>query len=175
MAEKGKRESKKEQKIKEENIRKLDEQIKQNKKIPKEYAKKINKQVVFNIITLIVMIIYLACLNVSSLYLETKMYLRSLKVLSVLLAVISVVYFEISYRKDNEKLFLYGAEVLFLAITTLFSIYGYYIYFTQFNKILLVITIMFAVYYLIKTLVVRSRMKKQYYKDKNDISEITKI
>ena len=172
MAEKGKRESKKEQKIKEENIKKLDEQIKENKKIPKDYKKKINKQLMINIITLIVMIIYLASLNVSSLYLDTKVYLKSLKILSVVLATISVVYFEFSYRKDNEKLFLYGAEVLFLAVTSLFSIYGYYIYFTKFNKILLVITIAFAVYYFIKILVVRSRMKKQYYKEQNDISDI---
>ena len=41
MAEKSKRELKREQKIKEENIRKLDEQIQASKKIPKEYKKKI--------------------------------------------------------------------------------------------------------------------------------------
>ena len=174
MAEKSKRELKKEQKIKEENIRKFDEQIKESKKIPKEYKKKINKQIILNIITLVVMVIYLICINVSSLYMETEIYLKYLKALSVVLAIISVVYFEFSYRKDNEKLFLYGVEVLFLAVITLFSNYAYYMFFDTYNRILTGITITFAVYYLIKVLVVKLRMKKKYYKEQNDIREIIK-
>ena len=161
-------------KIQEENIKKLDEEIRLNKKIPKDYKKKINKKILFNLLILLFMTIYLVCLNVSSLYLETKVYLKSLKIFSIILAVISVTYFEFSYRKDNENLFLYGAEVLALAIITLFSVYGCEIYFNSFNKILSVITIVFVVYYLIKTLVIRSRMKKKYYEEQNDISDIVK-
>lgn len=161
-------------KFHEENIQKLDEKIKQNKKIPKDYKKKMNNNTIFNLIVLLVITIYLVCLNFSSLYLETTMYIKSLKIFSIALAVISVVYFELSYRKDNEKLFLYGAEVLALAIVTLFSVYGYYIYFHSFNIILTFITVFFVLYYFIKTLVVRHRMKKLYYTEQNDISEIVK-
>lgn len=161
-------------KMQEENIQKLDEEIKQNKKIPKEYKKKMNIQILFNILIILVMSLYLICLNVSSLYLETKVYLKSIKVFSIALAIISVVYFELSYRKDNEKLFLYGSEVLALAVITLFSVYGYEIYFHSFNKILAIITICFVIYYIIKILIIRNRMKKKYYQDQNDISDIVK-
>ena len=174
MAEKSKRELKKEEKIKEENIRKLDEQIRERKKIPKEYKKKINKQIILNIITLIIIAIYLSCINILSLYTDTEIYLKYLKVFSIILAIISVVYFEISYRKDNEKLFLYGSEILFLAIITLFSNYAYYIFFDTYNKILLGITIVFVVYYIVKIFVVKIKMKKKYYKEQNDIKDITK-
>lgn len=171
MAKKSEKELKK---IKEENIKKFDEEIKQNKKIPKDYKKKISKKILFNLLILLFMTIYLVCLNVSSLYLETKVYLKSMKIFSIFLAVISVTYFEFSYRKDNERLFLYGAEVLALAVITLFSVYGYYIYFTLFNKILGIITTVFVLYYLTKVLVIRRKMKKKYYDEQNDISDIVK-
>ena len=45
--------------VKEENIRKLDEQIKLNKKIPKEYRKNINKKVIYNVVLLVVILVYL--------------------------------------------------------------------------------------------------------------------
>lgn len=172
MPNKSKRELKKEQKIKEENIRKLDEEIKLSKKIPKEYKKKINKQVLLNIVTLIAIIIYLVCINVLSLYLDTEIYLKYIKVFSVILAIIAVVYFELSYRKDNEKLFLYGVEVLIIGIITLFSNYTYYIFFDSYNKILIFVTGIIVIYYIIKILVIKARMKKQYYREQNDIKKI---
>ena len=54
-------------KVQEENIQKFDEEMRQNRKIPKEYKKKINKQIMLNILILLAMAIYLICLNVSSL------------------------------------------------------------------------------------------------------------
>ena len=71
MAEKSKRELKKEQKIKEENIKKFDEQIKANKIISKDYKKKMNKQTIFNLSTIFTIVLYLFCLNISSLYTDT--------------------------------------------------------------------------------------------------------
>lgn len=174
MPNKSKRELKKEQKIKEENIRMLDEEIKQNKKIPKEYKKKINKQILLNISTLIAIIIYLVCINVLSLYLDTKKYIIVLRVLSVIVAIISVMYFELGYRKDNEKIFLYGVEVLIIAIITLLSTYMYFIFFDKFNNILIIILGIIVIYYAIKISIIRKRMKKQYYKKQNDIKEIIK-
>lgn len=166
--------SKKEQKIREENIKKLDEQIRESKKIPKEYKKKMRKQTILNVVTVLCMVIYLVSINILSLYLETGTYLKVIKTLSVILAGISIVYFELSYRKDNEKLFLYGTEVLIISMITLFSTYAYFIYFDTYNKILGIVAGILVIYYLIKILIIRSRMKKQYYKEQNDIKEIIK-
>lgn len=166
--------SKKEQKIREENIKKLDEQIRESKKIPKEYKKKMRKQTILNVVTVLCMVIYLVSINILSLYLETGTYLKVIKILSVILAGISIVYFELSYRKDNEKLFLYGTEVLIISMITLFSTYAYFIYFDTYNKILGIVAGILVIYYLIKILIIRSRMKKQYYKEQNDIKEIIK-
>ena len=174
MTEKSKRELKKEQKIKEENIQRFDEQIKANKIISNDYKKKMNKQTIFNLLTIFAIVLYLFCLNIAATYTETSVYLNVLKGFSIALAVISIIYFELGYRKDNERLFLYGVEILILAIITLFCNYAYYIYFNNFNKILMCAIVAFALYYLIKVFVIRKNMKKKYYNDQNDIKEIIK-
>ena len=174
MSEKSKRELKRKEKIKEENIKKLDEQIKANKIISKDYKKKMNKQTIFNFLTIFAIVLYLFCLNISSIYTDTNIFLLMLKCFSILLAIISIIYFELAYRKDNERLFLYGIEILVLGIATLFSNYIYYIYFNSFNKIITCFTLVFIIYYLVKIFIARRNMRKKYYNEQNDIKEIIK-
>lgn len=174
MSEKSKRELKRKEKIKEENIKKLDEQIKANKIISKDYKKKMNKQTIFNFLTIFTIVLYLFCLNISSIYTDTNIFLLMLKCFSILLAIISIIYFELAYRKDNERLFLYGIEILVLGIATLLSNYIYYIYFNSFNKIITCFTLVFIIYYLVKIFIARRNMRKKYYNEQNDIKEIIK-
>ena len=94
--------------------------------------------------------------------------------LCVVLAIISVIYFELSYRKDNGYLFMHGVEFLVIATITLFSVYAYSIFFVTYNSILLYISIFVVLYYIIKTILTLRNMKKQYYKEQNDIREIVK-
>ena len=160
--------------VKEENIRKLDEQIKLNKKIPKEYRKNINKKVIYNVVLLVVILVYLISVDLSSLYMDTSVYLRIIKVISIVLATISIVYFELGYKKDNENVFLYGIEVFVIALITLFCCYAYELYFHNYNKILIIIATIVAIYYLLKIIYINRKMKKEYFRSLNDIKEITK-
>ena len=169
-----KREQKKAEKIKQENIQKFDEEYKKSRIIPKEYKKKIRNRILKNTIIAIIIIAYLTALNILSLYIETPTYILGIKILCVVLAVISVIYFELSYRKDNGYLFLHGAEFLVIATITLFSVYAYSLFFITYNSILLYILIAVVIYFIIKTIVTLKKMKKQYYKEQNDIKEIVK-
>lgn len=169
-----KREQKKAEKIKQENIQKFDEEYKKSRIIPKDYKKKIRNRILKNTIIAIIIIAYLTALNILSLYIETPTYILGIKILCVVLAVISVIYFELSYKKDNGYLFLHGAEFLVIATITLFSVYAYSLFFITYNSILLYILIAVAIYFIIKTIVTLKNMKKQYYKEQNDIKEIVK-
>ena len=169
-----KREQKKQEKITQENIQKFDEQYKKSRIIPKDYKKKIRNRILKNTIIAIIVIAYLVLLNVLSLHIETQTYILGIKILCVVLSIISVVYFEFSYRKDNGYLFMHGAEFLVIATITLFSVYAYSLFFVTYNSILLYISIFVAIYYIIKTVLTLRNMKKQYYKEQNDIREIVK-
>lgn len=174
MKELSKREQKKLEKIKEENIQKFDEEYKKSRIIPEDYKKQIKKRVLKNSIIAAIMIIYLILLNILSLHIETATYILGIRILCVILAIVSIIFFELSYRKDNGYLFLYGAEFLVLATITLFSVYAYSIFYITYNNILAVILTIVIIYYIIKTILTIKSMKKQYYKELNDIRDIIK-
>ena len=169
-----KREQKRLEKIKQENIQKFDEEYKQSRIIPKDYKKMIRDRILKNTGIALIIIIYLILLNVLSMYIETDIYILGIKILCVLLAIVSVIYFELSYRKDNGYLFMYGVEFLILATITLFSVYAYSLFFITYNSILLYILLAIIIYYIIKTILTLRNMKQDYYKSQNDIKEIVK-
>ena len=169
-----KREQKRLEKIKQQNIQKFDEEYKKSRVIPKDYKKKILNRILKNSVIAIIVIAYLIALNVLSMHIETSTYIWGIKVVCVVLAIISVIYFELSYRKDNGYLFLHGAEFFVLATITLFSVYAYSLFYITYNSILLYILIAVIVYYIIKTFGTLRNMKKEYYKSQNDIKEIVK-
>jgi len=168
------KEQKEQDQITQENIKKFDEQYKQSRIIPQDYKKKILDRILKNTVIAAIAIIYLILLNVMSVHMETTPYIIGIKVLSVVFAVISVIYFELCYRKDNGFLFMHGVEFLVLATITLFSAYAYYIFAITYNSILLYILIAVIIYYIIKTICTLRFMKKEYYKSQNDIKEIVK-
>ena len=169
-----KREQKRLEKIKQENIQKFDEEYKKSRVIPKDYKKKILNRILKNSIIAIIVIVYLIALNILSMQIETSTYILGIKVVCVVLAIISVIYFELSYRKDNGYLFLHGTEFFVLATITLFSVYAYSLFYITYNSILLYILIAVIIYYIIKTFGTLRNMKKEYYKSQNDIKEIVK-
>lgn len=157
-----------------ENIKKYDEQYKENKKIPLDYKKQIRKRILKNTVIALIAIVYLILLNILSLHIETTPYITGVKILAVVFAIISVIYFELCYRKDNGYLFMHGVEFLILATITLFSANAYYIYFVKYNNILIYILIAVIIYYIIKTIFTLRFMKKEYYESQNDIKEIVR-
>ena len=169
-----KREQKKQEKIKQENIKKFDEEYKKSRIIPKDYKRKIRNRILKNTLIASIIVVYLIAINILSLYIETIPYILSIKIICVILAIISVIYFEFSYRKDNGYLFLYGVEFLVIATITLFSVYAYKLFFITYNSILLHISIGVVAYYIIKTVFTLKNMKKKYYDSQNDIKEIVK-
>lgn len=169
-----KREQKRLEKIKQQNIQKFDEEYKKSRVIPKDYKKKILNRILKNSVIAIIVIAYLIALNVLSMHIETSTYIWGIKVVCVVLAIISVIYFELSFRKDNGYLFLHGAEFFVIATITLFSVYAYSLFYITYNSILLYILIAVIVYYIIKTFGTLRNMKKEYYKSQNDIKEIVK-
>ena len=169
-----KKEQKEKDKITQENIKKFDEQYKKSRIIPEDYKKKIVNRILKNTVIAAIAIVYLIVLNVLSLHMDTAPYIISIKALSVVFAIISVIYFELCYRKDNGYLFMHGVEFLVLATITLFSAYAYYIFFITYNSILLYILIGVIIYYIIKTIFTLRYMKQDYYKSQNDIKDIVK-
>ncbi len=169
-----KKTTKKQEKIKEENIKKFAEKIEENKKISIKFSKKIKILVFINIIIALVLAIYFFLMNLSLIQVDMKLNLKIYNIASIIISVLSVVLLEISYKKENGYIFLHGIEAFVVSIVTLYIINVYMVNINLYNNIILVIPLVIGAYYIIKALTIYIKMKKEDLKQKNDISEIVK-
>ena len=148
------------------NIEKLEEEIKNKKKLPELEKKSIFKKCIINIIILLIILIYLFCLQIGEQNIQTENYITMLKVFSIILIIGTIMMFEISYRLNKNNIILHSIEILILSFFTLFLIYGY------FYKITMAGIIISAIYYTFKCILIIINSKKKYHKSQNDIKSI---
>lgn len=156
-----------------EHIEKVEE-LETKKELPESEEEKINKKVFENLVIADVVMLFLYFIALGALNIETNAYLTDLRVFSVALITFTIILFEYSYRKENGNICIHGIECLALAIVTLLSIYLYTLYFKRFHMIIASVSLVFAVYYVGKSIIIYRKMKKQYINSLNDINEIIK-
>ncbi len=154
------------------NLEKLEEEIKNKKKLPESEKKSIFKKCIINIIILLIILIYLFCLQIGEQNIQTENYITMLKVFSIILIIGTIMMFEISYRLNKNNIILHSIEILILSFFTLFLIYGYSLYYGYFYKITMAGIIISAIYYTFKCILIIINSKKKYHKSQNDIKSI---
>lgn len=162
---------KKEREIKK-NIEKLGEELENRKKLPEEEKRRIRKRGLTNIIILVLILLYLFCLKVGEDNLQTETYIVILKILSIVWILITIGLFEVSYKCNKNEMILHSIEILSLSLFTVFLISGYSLYYGSFYKVIYIAMIGYTVYYLVKSLTIVRKMKKNYYKSLSDIKTI---
>lgn len=154
------------------NLAKLEEEIKNNKKLPKEEKKSILKKCLLNTILLIIVLIYLIFLQIGEQNIETGSYITILKIFSIILIIGTTIMFEISYKTNKNNIIIHSIEILTLSFFTLFLISGYSIYYGNFYKITTTGMIVGSIYYITKCILIIRNSRKKYYKNRNDIKSI---
>ena len=139
-------------------------------KISKEKLEEIYGVVFKNIAIAAVVIIYFIFLNLGQMNIKPDIYQTDLKVFSITSLLISIVLFEKAYKKDSGEIAIYGIEMLILAIVTLSLIYINLMFSSRYVFIVNSISCIFAIYYLIKSVIVYIKKRKKCYID--DMKEI---
>ena len=152
----------------------LEEDLSKNKKLTSELKKKIRKTFGKNILIIGLILMYMGLLTLSFYKMELNTLSTDLKVLSVGFLAFAIIKFEQGYKKDNEGIFLTGVEALVLALITLFMTVLISTSENFFKNVILGICIFVTVYYLLKSLVIRSKIKKQHKKQVSDVRDIVK-
>ena len=166
---------KKKEKEKQKNLEKMEEVIKNKNKIVDDYNKKIQKKILQNIALAIVYIIFFYLLYLGSQNIETNIYLTDLKVFAFGLLILAIIIFEYSYKKDNGAIAIHGIEILVTSIIALFLTYMSELFVNRiYILIITCIAIIYVVYFIIKSFIILYTMKKQYFKQKDDIKDIIK-
>ena len=159
-------------KNKEENIQKMLQTIKNNKKIPKDILKKIYSNVFENLTISVIVMAYLFFIILGYFNIERVIFEVDLKVFTGCLFFLTIILMEVAYRKKNKKIGIHSIECLALSMLNLFFSYFYTVFFSKFALIVGGISISFGVYYIIKSIVIFFIMRNKFLNRMSDITEI---
>ena len=137
-----------------------------------ESNKIIRKKIFSNILMAIGIMVYFIVINFAYIRLDEKKLINGLKLVSILILFLSIIIFEIAYHKDSGKIAINGIEMLMLAIHTLTIWNVVNKIDISFQTYILFSTYAFAIYYVLKSMLIYTREKRKYVKGLSDIHEI---
>lgn len=156
-------------------IEKIEKEIDEKTKLPKEIKDKIRKEVFINIIIASAIILYFIFIVLGSIGTVKSNRSIDLNIFSIIFLGITIILFEIAYRKDNGKLAMHGIEFLSVAIFTLFLPYIIFELNETNKKHYLVASIYIAIYYILKSIIIAIKTKNKYMNSNiSDVKEIVK-
>ena len=144
--------------------------IKIKKKIPTEEMYKINKVIFKNLLMAVAVITYFLFINLGYINIKNDVYIIDLKVFSMCILLLAIVLLENAYKKDNGSIAIFGIEMIVASIISVSLIYINLMLANSYIAITASISFIFAIYYLIKTIIIYLKMKKAYFV--NDMKEI---
>ena len=150
----------------------LKEDLSKNKKLTTELKKRIKKIWGINICIILFIVLYMYLMFLAYYKMELDTFSYDLKVLSVGFLAFAIYKFEQGYKKDNEKIFLTGIESLVLALITLFMISFISIEEFYFRNIVIGFMAFSLIYYVLKSLYLTHKIKKEHKKNISDVRDI---
>ena len=138
----------------------------------KEVSEKYMKKIYLNVLKAIIIVLYffvlnVACENVNPQYLE-----KGIELCTMILLFISIFIFEWAYRKDDDDLAIQGIKILILSAYTLTSQHITKKFDFPLKNYLLVASYIFAIYFILKCIVVYTKGRKEMAENLSDIKEI---
>lgn len=127
-----------------------------------------------NLLKAIGIMCYFIILNFAYTRMNTDRLINDIEVFSGIFLVIGLVMLEIAYKKDSGKSAISGIELLVLSMHSLSINHIITFYKYDFRFYLLVSSYVFAIYYVLKSVIIYTKEKREYLKNLSDISEIVK-
>lgn len=152
------------------SIQEIKKTIKKKQNLPKGEMEKINKHLFQNILVALCIIVYFIFLNLGQVNIQGEVYITDLKVFSICILLLAIALIERAYQKDDGNIALYGVEMVVLSLITVALIYVDLMLPTRYAYIVTSISYIFAIYYLIKSIVIYLRKRKKYFVD--DMKEV---
>ena len=156
-------------------LEKIEEEIKKQTTISEKRKNKIYNRIFKNIIVAIIVIVYFIFINLGYTKLSPEIYLIDQQVFSFITLGITIIFFEKAYKKDDSEIALLGIEALALSICTLMTILIVEKHSERYSYAITTISILFAIYYVAKSIVIYCKMKNKALKRTSDIHKIGRI
>lgn len=151
-----------------------EEKQKKAKKLPKEVSQAILKRIVYNILKAIGIIIYFAILNLAYIRMDQERLIGDIQIFAGTFLVLGIVFLEISYKQDSGAKAITAIEFIVLSLHSLSIMHVITMLEYDFRFYLLTSSYIFAIYYVLKAIVIYTKERRKYLKSLSDISEIVK-
>ena len=145
--------------------------IKERMSLPEEIKSKIKLNIFFNIIMAIIMIACTLIINIVYSKTSTASFEKYIHIFQMVLAIITVIFFETAYKKDSFLISFYGIEMFVFSVGVMFVPY-FYILKGKLNTLVILI-VLFTVYYIFKSIFTLINIRNNYIK--NNISDVKEI
>lgn len=143
-------------------------------KIPKEISQDLLKKIFKNLLKAIGIIIYFMILNLAYSSMKHERLLEDIKVFSGSFLLVGLLCMEKAYKSEKGELVILGIELLILSFHSLSIIHIITLFNYNFQYYLLTSSYIFAIYYVLKSIILYTKEKNAYLKSFSDISEIVK-
>ena len=132
-------------------------------------------KVYINIILAVAVVIYFALINFVFYRTVEENLILGLKMVSGLILMLGIFFLEVAYNKDSGRIAIYAIELLVLSIFTLSIQHIVEINKFDFSTYILIAAGVFVVYYILKSIIVFTKERKEYLDSLSDIREIVDI
>ena len=140
----------------------------------KEVDEKFLKKIYLNVLKAIIVVVYFLVMNLACENMETQYFERGVQLCTMIFLFISIFIFELAYRKDEDDLAIQGIEILILSAFILTSKHISKKFNFDFKNYSLVASYIFAIYFVLKGIVVYTKGRREIAENLSDIREIVK-
>lgn len=140
----------------------------------KEVNEKYLKEIYLNVLKAIIIVLYFFILNLAYENISSEHLELGIEIFTMIFLFISIYIFEKAYKKDEGNLAIQGIEILVLSTYTLTSRHITNKFNFEFKTYSLVASYIFAIYFILKCIVVYTKGRKEEAENLSDIREIVK-
>lgn len=147
---------------------------KEKKKIPKEISQEILKKMFRNLLQAIGIMLYFIILNLAYSNMKQERLMKDIEVFASGFLIAGIVFLERAYKKDDSSIAITGIEFLVLSLHSLSIMHVITLFQYDFMLYLSTSSYIFSIYYVLKTIILYTKGRKEYLDSLSDISQIVK-
>lgn len=147
---------------------------KNKKEASQELSQILLKKIFVNILKAIAIFVYCIALNIAFSKLQQNNFIDYTKIVSILFLLIGLFEFERAYKKDSGMVAVNSVELVFLSFHLLSMVHVCTLLKYEIKSYIVFSSYAFAIYYVLKSIILYTRDRKQYLKSLSDVSDIVK-
>ena len=144
------------------------------KKLPKEISQEMLKKIFKNLLRAVGIMLYFIILNLAYSTMKQERLVGDIEVFAGAFLVVGIIFLEKAYKRDDDSMGITGVECLFLALHSLSIMHVIAMFQYDFRFYLLTSSYVFSIYYVLKSIILYTKGRREYLNSLSDISEIVK-